>query len=63
MEHNRALGPDGFPMEFFQVFWSVIKNNLLALFEEFHKGDLSLFSLNFGIVILLPKCRDAEIIQ
>lgn len=63
MEHNRAPGPDGFPAEFFQVFWSVIKNDLLALFEDFHKGDLSLYSLNFGTIILLPKCRDAEIIQ
>jgi hypothetical protein len=45
------------------VFWSVIKNDLLALFEEFHKGYLSLFSLNFGTIILLPKCRDADILQ
>jgi hypothetical protein len=21
MEHNKALGPDGFPAEFYQVFW------------------------------------------
>lgn len=25
MEHNKAPGPDGFPAEFFQVFWEVIK--------------------------------------
>ena len=25
MEHNKALGPDGFPAEFFQNFWDVIK--------------------------------------
>jgi hypothetical protein len=32
MEHNKAPGPDGFPVEFYQVFWEVIKDDLLALF-------------------------------
>jgi hypothetical protein len=49
MEHNKALGPDGFPAEFYQVFWDVIKEDLLLLFHEFHTGNLPLFSLNFGI--------------
>lgn len=47
MEHNKAPGPDGFPAEFYQVFWNVIKNDLLALFDAFHKGELPLFRLNF----------------
>jgi hypothetical protein len=32
MEHNKAPGPDGFPVEFYQVFLEVIKDDLLALF-------------------------------
>ncbi|KAL5649772.1 hypothetical protein ACJX0J_040581, partial [Zea mays] len=31
MEHNKAPGPDRFPVEFYQVFWEVIKNDLMAL--------------------------------
>lgn len=31
MEHNKAPGPDGFPAEFYQVFWEVIKDDLMAL--------------------------------
>ena len=27
MKHNKALEPDGFPAEFNQVFWSLIKHN------------------------------------
>jgi mannosylglycoprotein endo-beta-mannosidase len=42
MEHNKSLGPDGFPAEFYQHFWNVIKCDLLALFTEFHKGELPL---------------------
>jgi hypothetical protein len=63
MEYNKALGPDGFPTEFYQVFWEVLKHDLMALFEEFQNGNLPLYSLNFGTIILLPKCKEAITIQ
>jgi len=62
MEHNKALGPDGFPPEFYQVFWDLIKNDLMAMFMEFHEGTLPLNRLNFGTIILLPKKKDAKVI-
>jgi hypothetical protein len=55
MKHNKAPGPDGFPAEFYQAFWEVIKGDLMALFNDFHEGKLPLYSLNFGIITLLPK--------
>ena len=63
MEHNKAPGPDGFPAEFYQVFWEIIKDDLMALFRDFHKEDLNLFSLNFGIITLIPKSTEATKIQ
>jgi hypothetical protein len=63
MEHNKAPGSDGFPVEFYQVLWEIIKMDLMDLFHEFHKGDLPLFSLNFGIITLLPKEKEAKQIQ
>ena len=59
MEHNKAPGPDGFPAEFYQVFWEVIKDDLLVLFADFHNEDSNLFSLNFGIITLIPKVQEA----
>ena len=53
MEHNKAPGPDSFPAEFYQAFWETIKDDLMALFQDFHEGILPLFSLNFGIITLL----------
>jgi hypothetical protein len=32
MEHNKAPGLDGFPAEFYQVFWGIIKADLLLSF-------------------------------
>jgi len=62
MEHNKAPGPDGFPPEFYQVFWEDIKEDLMALFMDFKEGTLPLNRLNFGTIILLPK-KDAKVIQ
>jgi hypothetical protein len=61
MEHNKALV--GFSTEFYQVFWDLIKADLMALIREFHKGNLALYSLNFMTIILLPKCAKALTIQ
>jgi hypothetical protein len=63
MKHNRAPGPDGFPAEFYQVFWSLIKNDLMAMFRDFYRGDLPLFCLNFGVITLLPKGQEVKKVQ
>jgi hypothetical protein len=63
MEHNKAPSPDGFPVKFYQACWSFIKDDLLALFTDFHDRSLSLYRLNFGTIILIPKCREATTIQ
>jgi hypothetical protein len=61
MEHNKASGPDGFPAKFYQAYWDIIKEDLMAMFVEFHVGKLPLYNVHFGTIILLPKCR--EVIQ
>jgi hypothetical protein len=63
MEYNKVPGPDGFPPEFYQVFWDLLKDDLMAMFMEFHEGTLPLNSLNFGTIILLPKKKDVKVIQ
>jgi hypothetical protein len=63
MEHNKAPGPDGFPSEFYQVFWNLIKDEMMALLTDFHQGTLPLNRLNFGTIILLLKKKDAKVIQ
>lgn len=63
MERNKAPGLDVFPAEFYQVFWEVIKNDMVAMFHDFHSCSLPLFGLNFGISTLLLKKADAKQIQ
>jgi mannosylglycoprotein endo-beta-mannosidase len=63
MEHNKAPGPDGFPAEFYQYFWDVLKDDLMAMFTHFQNGDFPLYKLNFGVITLLPKKDNAVQIQ
>jgi hypothetical protein len=63
MKKNKAPGPDGFPAEFYQVFWDTIKDDMMAMFYQLQSGDLPLFRLNFGIITLLPKKEDASRIE
>jgi hypothetical protein len=58
-----APGPDGLPFLFYQKFWDVVKGDLVALFEDFHKGNLDLSRLNFALVTLIPKVGDATNIK
>lgn len=34
-EGNKVLGPDGFPMFFFQTFWQIIGSNVVDAAREF----------------------------
>lgn len=44
MKHNKAPGPDGFPVEFCQKFWDVIKSDLMQMFHELYAGTLPLLT-------------------
>ena len=63
METNKAPGLDGFPAEFYQKIWGVIKEDLMSMFFQLQQGNFPLFRLNFGVITLLPKKENAVQIQ
>jgi hypothetical protein len=63
MERDKSPGSDAFPAELYQSFWGIIKGDLMSLFSAMHVGQLELFHINFGEIILLLKVDQAEIIQ
>ena len=37
MDGDKAPGPDGFTMAFFQSCWAVVKHDVIAVFSEFYR--------------------------
>ena len=55
MKNNKTPGIDGFPAEFFKMFWSKLKFLVTrALNHCFHKGELSI-SLRHALINCIPK--------
>lgn len=63
MEKNKAAGPNKIPIEFYQGCWEFIKNDIVQLFDDFHSQKLNVSRLNYGIITLLPKIKEASKIQ
>jgi hypothetical protein len=63
MEKNKAAGPDGIPIEFCQECWDIIKNDLMVVFHDFYDHKIDLDRINYGVITLIPKGDEADIIQ
>jgi hypothetical protein len=63
MDTTAAPGPDGLPVGFYRAFWPELKNLFLEMFQEFHSGGLKLCRLNYGMISLIPKLKEANNIK
>ena len=52
---EKAPGPDGFNITFFQHCWSTVKGEIMGLFSEFHSKGVFEKSLNATFISLIPK--------
>jgi hypothetical protein len=60
---DKAPGPDGFTMAFFQQCWRVVEADVLAVFDEFHEFCSFEKSLNATFLVLIPKKQNASNIR
>lgn len=63
MKNNTAPGPDGLSVEFYKAFWPEIKGLVLEMFNKLHAGQLNLSRLNYGLISLIPKTKEANTIK
>ncbi|XP_028053421.1 uncharacterized protein LOC114257814 [Camellia sinensis] len=52
---NKALGPDGFNMSFFQKCWHIVKEDVFLFMRDFHQNAKLVRGLNSSFIALIPK--------
>ena len=55
MEGDKAPGPDGFTMAFFQKCWSVVEKDVMDVFDYFHRHSMFERYTNASFLTLIPK--------
>ena len=57
---DKAPGPDGFSMAFWQCCWDVVKEKVMGFFRDFHNHGRFVKSLNATFLVLMPKKGGVE---
>jgi hypothetical protein len=63
MKSESAPGPNGFTVTFFKRIWDHIKQEIMGMVRDFNEARLDLQSLNYGVITLVPKVREANSIK
>ena len=56
---DKVPSPNGYSMAFFQSYWSILKKEVMEVFQNFHTQALFEKSLNASFLALIPKKVDA----
>ncbi len=56
---DKAPGPDGFNLQFYQRFWAVVKEDIMTMFGDLFEGKLNSSPLDYSYVCLVPKKEGA----
>jgi len=63
MKENTAPGPDGFSVTFYKYCWEIVKGDFMDMVNDFYLGNLDIGRLNYGVITLIPKVKDANNIK
>ncbi|KAL9661472.1 hypothetical protein QQ045_026296 [Rhodiola kirilowii] len=58
MPNNKAVGPDGFSVEFFKSAWSVCENDILESVRQFFRDGRMPRGINSTYLALIPKVNN-----
>ena len=60
MKTDTAPGPDGFSVSFYKGCWESVKGILFEMVNAFYLGNLDISRLNYGVITLIPKIKEAN---
>ena len=50
-------------VHFYPKIWELVKGNMFGLLEDFYDGNLDVSISNYEVITLVPKGKDAAIIE
>lgn len=56
---DKAPGPDGYTMAFFQKAWDILKQDIMGALNHFHQNCYMVRSCNASFIALVPKRKSA----
>lgn len=63
MKSNTTPGLDGLSVEFYNAFWDQLKRYFRETFNKLYRNELNLNRLNYGLISLIPKLKEANHIK
>ncbi len=57
---DKAPGPDGFPLCFYQAFWETVKDDIWKIFLKLFDGSISTGPIDYSFICLVPKKEGAR---
>ena len=63
MKENSAPRPNGYGVVFFKNCWEILKGDIINMFKDFHERLLDIKRLNYGVITLVPKLKEANSIK
>ena len=62
MKNNKSPGPDGIIVEFYKIYWNIVKNDLFDIFEISYESQELPYSQYLALIVLLYKKGLRELI-
>ena len=62
-KENKSPGSDGLPIEFYKQFWHLLKDHMISIFNEAFDNEKLSNSQNQGILTLLHKKGDPQLLK
>jgi len=63
MQNGKALGPDGFNVDFFKFCWNIVKKDIVRVVEDSRLNKTILKALNTSFIALIPKQENAQTLE
>jgi hypothetical protein len=63
LKSESTPGPNGFTVLFFKKLSQYIKRGIIDMVQDFNRGCLDLRRLNYGVITLVPKVKEANSIK